>query len=170
MIDNRQDKGHLTVLLKEIKDDLHLSSIGYDVNPTNISFIVHYEAGIIYVDWDDGSPRDIIGYYETVASSPLGNKVFDDTKRSVIGWVGNELICFRSSHGDSRECLAYYSKSGRVMPKNNLFETVGSINGSEIGGAAAFVAIFFRYNFKSMYRDYLEMDEITFKKTYSFSL
>lgn len=166
MIDNTQDNGQLMVHLREIGDDLHLCGIGLGAPPATINFNVQYGSGTIYVDWNDGSPREIIGYYETVASSPLGARVFDDTN-NVIGWVGNEMVYFRSSNGDSRECLAYYSKTGRIMPINNLLSTVGHVDGSEIGGAAAFIAIFFRYNFKSIYRDYLEMGNAEFKKVYA---
>ena len=167
MINNSVDKGQLMVKLKELGDDLYVSEIGLEANSTDLSFYVYYEDGTLYVDWKDGSPKTIIGYYETVATTPFGAKVFDDTQTILLGWVGNEMIYFRSLNGQSSNCLAYYSKSGRIMPINNMLGTVGLIDGSEIGGAAAFIATFFRYNFKSVYRDYLEMDDATFKKAYA---
>ncbi len=174
MINNYQDKGYITIRLKEVGDDLHLCEMGFDLNPDELSFNIDYEDGTIYIDWKDGSPRKTIGYYESTADSVWLAKDYDESTTRVIGSVGQELIYFRSRDVDysagryspDEACLAYYSQAGRITPATQQFSTVGLINGSEIGGAAAFVALFFTYDFKSIYRDYLELDSHTFKARY----
>jgi hypothetical protein len=173
MIDNSVDKGTLTIVVRNTGNGFDLCEMGYSLNPGEEIVDINYENGSIFLMFEDG--KSIIGSYETTPSQ-LGAKVFHDPSQRVIGRVGAELINFIRKDADpdagrlfpDEECLAYYSQSsGRISLTNNLFSTWGIIDGSEIGGAAAFIAIFFAYRFNSMFRDFFVMEEHEFKQKYS---
>lgn len=174
LIDNSQDKGYTWVRLKSSNDILLLREIGFTQEPEEFNFYVDYENGTIYVDWKDGSPNQVIGYYEKDPDHPGFANVYDNKKSRVIGVVGNELIYFRSKEADpsahkyrpDEECLAYYNPSGSITTKN-LLTYMGIINGSELGGAAAFVALNYHFNFHSLYQDFFQWDIETFRRVYS---
>lgn len=169
-MDNSCDKGYLSVLIKGTGDDAELCEFGFTKNPGEKSFWVDYENGKIFIVYDE--EQDVIGTYET-SPGPLGHNVYDYPSKRLIGRVGEGLISFIRKDVDhaagrfmpEEECLAYY-KNGAIKPKNNILANVGLIYGSEIGGAAAFVALFYNYNFKSVFRDYFAMDDAAFKEKY----
>ena len=166
MIDNSTDKGYITVVLRKETDGKHHCKIGFTHNPDEETFYVDYENGKIFIDYSDG--KEVIGTYETNPSSSYGANVFDYPSNRPIGLVGNELIYFYKGNDADRiildgVCLADYSKSGNIALHGHPLDDVGLINGSEIGGAAAFVALFYSYKFISVFRDYFEMDEGSFK-------
>lgn len=173
MIDNSQDKGYIWVRLKSSNDILFLREIGFTQEPDEFNFYVDYENGTILVDWKDGDPSQIIGYYEKNPNDPSLVNVYDNKRSRVIGVVGNELIYFRSKEADSsvhryrpeEECLAYYNKSGSITTLNPL-TYMGFINGGELGGAAAFVALNYYFNFHSVYQDFFSWDIETFHRVY----
>ncbi len=170
-MDNSCDKGYLNVWIKDTEDGIELCKIGFTKNPGEKSVWVDYENGKIFIVYDE--EQDVIGTYET-NPGPLGYNVYDYPSKRLIGRVGEGLISFIRKDVDhaagrfmpEEECLAYYKKSGAIKPLNNILENVGLINGSEIGGAAAFVALFYNYSFKSVFRDYFAMDDAAFKEKY----
>ena len=171
MIDNSQDKGYITVYLKQVGDACVLCEMLIEPKPDEEPFYVDYENGTIFIDSPDG--KTIIGSYETTPSSPFGAKVFAHPSKRVIGCVGGENIYFRRKDEDfaagryipEQECLAYYNNGGAIQPIS-MFPYWGLINGSEIGGAAAFVALFYNFRFESVFRDYFTMDDNSFKEKY----
>lgn len=172
MIDNSQDKGYITIYLKQVGDAFHLCKMGWSQKDGEEPFYVDYENGKIFID--SGNNKSIIGTYETTPSSQYGAKVFDYPSNRVIGLVGNELIHFRRKDVDhsagrfmpEEECLAFYTKSGNISAKD-IITSWGMINGSLIGGAAAFVALFYNYKFQGVFRDYFTMDDKSFKDKHS---
>ena len=171
MIDNSADKGYLTVVVKNEADGKHLCELGFTKKPGEESFYVDYENGSIFIDYSDG--KEIIGTYETTPSSPYGAIVFDYPSNRVIGLVGNELIYYYKGNDTNRiildgDCLADYSMSGSISLHGHPLDDYGLINGSEIGGAAAFVALFYSYKFSCVFRDYFEMDKGSFENKYSY--
>ena len=169
MIDNSADKGYITVVVKKEADGKHLRQIGFTKGPGEESFFVDYVNGKIFIDYSDG--KEILGTYETTPSTPYGSKVFDYPSNRLIGLVGNELIYFYKGSDPNRiildgECLADYSRAGSIAIHGQPLDYWGLINGSEIGGAAAFVALFYSYKFIGMFRDYFEMDKSSFKLKY----
>lgn len=169
-MDNSCDKGYLSVLIKGTGDGAELCEIGFTKNPGEKSFWVDYENGKIFIVYDE--EQDVIGTYET-RPGPFGYNVYDYPSKRLIGRVGEGLISFIRKDVDhaagrftpEEECLAYY-ENGAIKPKNNILAILGLINGSEIGGAAAFVALFYNYSFKSVFRDYFAMDDAAFKEKY----
>lgn len=174
MLDNSHDKGIMSIRFEKNGDSLQLCEMGFLKEPGKSNFYISYEDGCIFVDWGDGSPKDVIGYYQTEKDGVSFSKVLDKTKSRVIGRVGNELIYFCRKEADfaagryspEEECLAFYTKNGNITALGAL-PFVGYINGGEIGGAAAFVAVFFTFGFKSVYRDYFEMDDDGFRKKHA---
>ena len=172
MIDNSQDKGYITVYIKKTGDTWHLCEMGLSQNEGEEPFYVDYENGTIFIDSRDG--KSIIGTYETTPTPPYGAKVFDYPSNRVIGSVGDELIYFRRKDKDfsagryspEEECLAYYTEYGSITALS-VFPYWGMINGSEIGGAAAFVALFYNYSFQGVFRDYFTMDDKSFKEKHA---
>lgn len=174
MVDNSQDKGYTMVRVKQVGNEWHLCEIGFDTNPEESNFYADYENGTIYIDLGDGN-KSTIGYYSPSASGTHTVDVYDRNRSRIIGSVGGELIQFRAREADysagrylpDTEYLAYYNdRSGSITKKDNLLAYVGIINGNIIGGAAAFVALFYSYSFKSIYRDYFELDANSFKEKY----
>lgn len=169
-MDNSCDKGYLSVLIKGTGDGAELCEIGFTKNPGEKSFWVDYENGKIFIVYDE--EQDVIGTYET-SPGPFGYNVYDYPSKRLIGRVGEGLISFIRKDVDhaagrftpEEERLAYY-ENGAIKPKNNILANLGLINGSEIGGAAAFVALFYNYSFKSVFRDYFAMDDAAFKEKY----
>ena len=174
MIDNALDKGYLAIQVKEEQDGFHLLETTFSNDPDIINLYIDYEDGCIFIDWGDGSPRKILGYYESTADSVYLAKVYDRDKTRVIGRVGQELIYFRRKEADpsvgryspEEECLAYYTKNGNITALK-ILPYFGSFFGSEIGGAAAFVAVFTSYNFKSVFFDYLHMEKEQFEQKHA---
>lgn len=173
MIDISQDKGYTMVRLKQAGNEWHLTEIGWELNPGEGNFYVDFENGTIYVD-EGNSTKTIIGYYAPSTDGLHSVDVFNRTKSRIIGSVGNELIQFRAREADysagrymaDTEYLAYYTENGTIRPKENMLSMIGSIQGSVLGGAAAFVALFNAYNFKSIYCDYFDLDKEAFKRKY----
>ncbi|MBR3059840.1 MAG: hypothetical protein IKG89_04430 [Oscillospiraceae bacterium] len=170
MIDNSTDKGYITVIVKKEDDGRHLCKIGFTKGQDEESFYVDYENGEIFIDYSDG--KEIIGTYETTPSSLYGTKVFDYPTNRLLGLVGNELMYFYKGDDANRiildgVCLADYSGAGSITLHGQPLNYYGLINGSGIGGAAAFVALFYSYKFISVFRDYFEMDESAFKAKYA---
>ncbi|MBO4676139.1 MAG: hypothetical protein J5633_01205 [Oscillospiraceae bacterium] len=170
MIDNSSDKGYITVVTKKGDDGKHLCEIGFTKGPDEESFYVDYENGEIFIDYSDG--KEIIGTYESTPSSQYGARVFDYPSNRLIGLVGNELIYFYKGKDADRiildgACLADYSGAGSISLHGHPLDDFGLINGGEIGGAAAFVALFYSYKFIGVFRDYFEMDESSFKIKYA---
>ena len=171
MDNNSQDKGYITVYIKDAGDKQHLCEMGFTQNPDEKPFYVDYENGTIFIDTDD--EKSIIGRYEA-APDPYGFMVYDYPSNRIIGHVGDELIYFRRNDADAsvgrhlpeENCLAYYTKAGSITPTNNLLKHYGIIQGSKIGGAAAFVALFYSYRFESIFRDYFVMDKTSFDTKY----
>lgn len=173
MIDNSQDKGYIFVQLKEVAGEVYLSDMTYARNPEDEHFFyVDFEDGKIFIETDSG--KSIIGTYQTVPG-PYGTIVCDYPSNRIIGHVGGELIYFRKRDEDyaagrympEEECLAYYSESSGSIRGLGLLNFWGCINGSVIGGAAAFVALFYNYNFKGVFRDYFIMDNNSFHDKYA---
>lgn len=175
MLDNSHDKGYITIHIKKTGDEWHLCEMNFAQNSEEEPFYVDYENGTIFIVAGDN--RTIIGSYETTSTTPYRAKVFDYPSNRVIGRVGEELIYFRRKDEDyaagryspEEECLAYYTENGSIT-STSVLPYWGSINGSEIGGAAAFVALFYNYKFKSVFRDYFIMDDSSFKEKYADSL
>lgn len=180
-IDNSQDKGFINVQLRDNGSGLELyEGVGGEYNPfgktneDNLLFHVNYENGCIFVNWGKDSDEDVIGYYEIDKDELLGSRVFDKTKSRTIGRVRNGIIYFRRKEADfsvgrwraEEEVLAYYNESGSIVDLS-MVTYLGYIFGNEIGGAAAFIAIFYEYKCKSKFRDFFEMDDDTFKEKYS---
>lgn len=166
------DQGYLSVTLKKADGKFYLCPMSINEKEDETRFFVDYENGTIFVDFQNGSPKEIIGYYEQQITNPVyGAKVYDSTKTKVIGRVGNELIHFVKQEANpsmgrysaEEKCLAHYTASGNITTLKGL-PFVGHFFGSEIGGAAAFVATFHAYNFQSVYLDYLEMETKAFEK------
>ena len=172
MIDNSQDKGYITVNIKQAEGTWHLCEMSLSQNAGEEPFYVDYENGTIFIV--SGSDKSVIGTYETTSTPPYGAKVFDYPSNRVIGRVGDELIVFRRKDEDysagryspEEECLAYYTKNGSITAKS-LFPYWGMISGSEIGGAAAFIALFYSYSFQSVFRDYFTMDDRAFQEKHA---
>lgn len=167
MINNSQDKGYMWVQLKKIAGEWHLRDLGFtEQTEEEPFFYVDFENGKIFIETDSG--KSIIGTYQTT-SGPYGTIVCDYPSNRIIGHVSDELIYFRRKNEDYTEgryspeedCLAYYTKNGSITALS-IFPYWGCINGSLIGGAAAFVALFYNYNFKSVFRDYFVMDNKAF--------
>lgn len=174
MLDNSQDKGIMSIRFEKTGNGLQLCETGFLKEPGKSNFYISYEDGCIFVDWGDGFPKDVIGYYQTGKDGAAFSKVLDKTKSRVIGRVGKELIYFCRKEADftagryspEEECLAFYTKNGNITALSTS-QFVGYINGGEIGGAAAFVAVFFTFKLKSIYRDYFEMDNNEFRKKHA---
>ena len=169
MIDNTQDMGYICIELKKQNDSFYLCERSmFGNNPDTFSYYIDYKDGCIFIDLGENTPKKIIGYYESTADQYGLVKVYDSSKERVIGRVGNELIYFVKDDipYSLGECLAYYTSSGNITAKDNLLQYYGIICGSEKGGAAAFVAVFNSYIFKCIFRDFFEMDTVSFKKTY----
>ena len=173
VLDNSQDKGYITVRIKKSEDVFYLSEVSFDTLQDETNFYVDYEGGKIYIEFKEGA--EVIGYYDTTPDSNGMAKVYDRSRERVIGRVGGELIYFRKNEADlsvgryspEEACLAYYNKSGSITATNNLLTYRGLINGSEIGGAAAFVALLYSYNFKSIYRDFYEIEFAAFQEKHA---
>ena len=171
MDNNVQDKGYITVYIKDTGDKRHLCEMGFAQNPDEKPFYVDYENGTIFIDTND--EKSIIGRYEATPG-PYGFMVYDYPSNRVIGHVGDELIYFRRKDADAsvgrylpeEDCLAYYTKAGSITPTNNILTRYAIIQGSKIGGAAAFVALFYNYRFESIFRDYFVMDKTSFDTKY----
>ncbi len=165
------NKGYIRINLKKAGEDkLYLQEIGFSKKEDDSYFYVDYCNGEIFISWADTEKPEIIGYYEQKEKG-LAN-VYDDTKSRVIGSVGDGLIYFRKKDPDpsvgrylpEEECLAWYSEHGSITPTTNKLCTVGVIHDTaSTGGAAAFVAIFHAYKFRSLFRDFFEMDFASFK-------
>ena len=172
MIDNSQDKGYITVYLKQVEDAWHLCETRLSQDEGEEPFYVNYENGTIFII--SGDDKSIIGTYETTPNSRDGAKVFDYSSKRVIGRVEEEVIYFRRKDEDysagryspEEDCMAYYSKNGSITAISVL-PYWGMISGSEIGGAAAFVALFYNYRFQSVFRDYFTMDDKSFKEKHA---
>ena len=165
------DKGYTCIQLKNNGECYELCKMCYSEKQGIINFYIYYEDGRIYVDLEDGSPQKTIGYYEQHADPVYGAKVFDRSKQRVIGRVGGDQIFFRSQEADppsgkylpDEECLAYYTKNGNITALS-LLPYWGFFRGTELGGAAAFIAIFYACSFKSVFCDYFEMNSDSFKE------
>ena len=173
MIDNSTDKGYITVVVKQEDDGIHLCKVEFPRGADEASFYVNYENGEIFINSSD--QKKTIGTYETVLSSPYGAKVFDFPSNRLIGFVGNEFIYFYKGDDANRilegDCLAYYSEAGSItLPGSSPLDYWGLINGSEIGGAAAFIALFYNYRIISIFRDFFEMDYNSFMNKHPFTL
>jgi len=175
MLDNSKDKGYLSIRLKETESGYELCEYKIFKGENESNFYVDYEDGTIYIDWGDGSPRNVIGYYEQDTVIPSFYNVWDATKTKIIGKVGKETIYFRKNDVDysagrympDENCLAWYTQNGNITTTRNLLEYMGTINGGEFGGAAAFVAIFYAYKFFGVFYDYFVMDYSQFKVKYA---
>lgn len=178
MSNNSNDKGYLKIILNRTQNgyDLCKKTFLFKENPEEVPFYIDYENGTIFIV--KGNDKIIIGSYETTPH-PYGVKVFDDLTNRLIGRVNNEdgLIYFCREDADfaagkylpEEECLAYY-KPGEIITSitsHNEFTIWGLINGSAIGGAAAFVAVFYNYRFNSVFRDYFTMDDSDFKEKHA---
>lgn len=169
MINNSNDKGTLTVRLKSTEAGLRLCEMGFIMDPEEENFYVEYENGTIF--FIIGDDKTIIGSYESTPG-PYNAKVLHYPSNRLIGFVGEELICFCKdadravgSYIPEKKCLAYYTGSGRITPADNPLATLGLIDGGEIGGAAAFIAFNYTYT-NSVFRDYFTMDDSAFKEKY----
>lgn len=170
MADNPNDKGYITVILKQEENEHYLCEVGFTRNPGEKPFYVDYENGIISIKFSDR--EEIIGTYEP-ASGPYEANVYDYPSHRRIGRVGNELILFCRKEEDYKagrytpeeECLAYYGNGG--IKGTDLLTCWGTIHGSDAGGAAAFVALFYNYKFNSVFRDYFTMEDSAFKTKYA---
>jgi len=168
---NSQDKGYTCIRLKPVDGRYHLCDLTPD--DSNVAFYIDYEDGKIFIDWHNGT-KEIIGYYEQICDETYLAKVYDRTREKVIGRVGKEMIYFRKNDIDyaaeryspEESLLAYYNKSGSITGLR-LLPHLGLFNGSELGGAAAFVAIFYSYRFESVFYDYFNMDTYDFMQKYS---
>lgn len=167
MLREQTDKGCMYIRLRKTESGLCLCDMKPVKEPDENNLMVQYENGCIFIDWNDGSTKDIIGHYRRTADSSEYYEVLDKDFNCVIGKVGEELIKFRKDSGGDpqEELLAFYTENGGITALSVL-PYVGSINGSLTGGAAAFVAVFYTYRFKSVYRDFFEMDTETFKAVY----
>lgn len=174
MIDNARDKGYIQVHVKQQGNEFYLCEMGFTQDPADL-FYVDYENGTIYIDEGNGK-RDIIGYYAPCANGPYAAEVYNASKSRVIGLVGGELIRFRAYEPDysvgrylpEEKTLANWNeRNGNITPHANPMCHVGYINGSEVGGAAAFIALFYAYRFNSIYRDYFVMETSDFNAKYS---
>lgn len=165
------DKGYTTIRLKKAGEVWQLQDMNLYANEGEEDFYIDYEDGTIFLDWHDGKPREVIGYYQQQPDSSGLVSVYDSTRQRIIGRVGSELIFFRKREADpaagrcspEETCLAYYTKNGSITTLKAL-PYVGRFNGSEPGGAAAFVAIFYSYRFESIYRDYFLLETETFRE------
>lgn len=174
MIDNSQDKGYLAIQLEETDNGFYLREQSFLERPNVFDFFIDYEDGTIFIDLNDGEPRKVIGHYEKTLDERGMARVYDASKSRVIGRVGGELIFFVLAEADrsanrflpEQKCLAWYTSSGTITSSNSVLERLGNFNGSEIGGAASFVATFFTYNFHSVFKDYFYMDADAFRAKY----
>ena len=82
------------------------------------------------------------------------------------------------------ECLAYAEENGAVKLSDDYYSTSGLLNYSllssvgfidsmnrgdtsaQLGGAAAFIATFYNYNFNCIFSDYFLLDADEFSKKY----
>ena len=164
-------KGYTSITLKDDGESLYLQPTSFVDKEDEFTFFIDYEDGKIFIDYQDGTPTKIIGYYEQQADDPRYAKVFDSTKERVIGRVGNEFIIFVKHEADpsvgrysaEEKCLAYYTENGSITGLRAL-PFIGRFQGNDFGGPAAFVAVFYAYNFKSVFRDYLEMEKEAFEE------
>lgn len=165
------DKGCMYIRLKKTESGLCLCDMKPVKEPDENNLRVQYENGCIFIDWDDGSPKDVIGHYRrTTGITAPGTEYYDVLNKDltcVIGKVGEEIIkfCKDNDGRPQEELLAFYTENGGITALS-ILPYVGSIKGSLIGGAAAFVAVFYTYRFKSVYHDFFEMDTETFKAVY----
>ena len=171
MIDNSQDKGNLSVTVRETENGLELCESSFVDKPEEFSVFIEYEDGNIFLN--DGNKITVFGHYETLPG-PFGCKVIDHNTNDVIGYVSEDCIYFckteeapgTDSFYPERECLAYTTNSGRITALN-LLTGLGLINGSAVGGAAAFVAFFYNYKISSIFRDYWIMEKAAFKEKHA---
>lgn len=174
MYNSFSDKGYMMVKIKSVAEEWHLCEMSILDKTDEQSFFVDYEDGKIFIV--SGDDKSIIGTYEKneKATNPDEFLVLDYPSQCVIGRICGELIYFRRRDEDpgvgryrpEEECLAYFTQNGSITAKSVL-PNWGYINGSIIGGAASFVALFYNYNFKSVFRDYYTMNEGSFKEKYA---
>ena len=152
---------------------------------------VEFEKGVIYKKWTD-APTDILGYYDTAPVLDGDRnvyRVFDPSKKQVIAKLADELIYFIRTEEQSRYkfmpdevCLAYYGETGGIKPAVSrlncfglsrwaLLSEVGfTLNcrslEDAIGGAAAFVAYMYNFNFHCIFSDFFVMGYEEFDKKY----
>ena len=167
MADTQMDKGRMCIRLKIADDKLYLRDMNLVKDPEEVNLLVGYEDGCIFIDWKT-SGREVIGYYRREENNSEYYEVLDKSADRVIGRVGDEIIHFykeNSGYTQTGECLAFYTQNGGITVLRS-FPYVGSIDGGLIGGAAAFVAIFYAYRIKSVYRDFFDMDIDTFREVH----
>lgn len=171
MINNSQDKGYISVTVRRTENGLELIEFPFSSNPDEFSVFVDYEDGNISLT--EAGETTVFGHYETVPG-PLGCKVIDHDTNGVLGYVSGDLIYFCSpdeapgtglSHSDWK-CLAYTTEHGRITALD-LLTGWGLINGSAIGGAAAFVAFLFNYKIDCIFKDYFKMEHNAFMEKHA---
>ena len=169
MIDNSQDKGYIKIDVRKTDTGHELCKDCYSYNSNEFPVYIDYEDGSI--SWNDGDEVTVIGHYETVPG-PYGCKVTDHNTNDLIGYVYEDLIYFCHPPKNplfefsDRECLAYITDAGRITAKN-LLNTWGVINGSAIGGAAAFMAFLFNYKIDCIFKDYFKMEHNAFMEKHA---
>lgn len=171
MIDNSQDKGYITVNVRKTENGHELCKMGFQNNPGEEPIYVDYENGMVF--FVNGENKDIFGRYET-APGPNGCRIFDYPSNKVIGYVFAESIFFCKQdvdhnagiHSPDWKCLAYTTNGGRIVAED-LLTSWGLINGSSIGAAAAFVALFYNYKINCIFRDYFKMNDADFQTKYA---
>ncbi len=169
-----------------------IPNYGEERPKTEHNSYVDFENGVIYKKWGD-APTDILGYYDTAPvldSNRNVYRVFDPSKKQVLAKLADEMIYFIRTEEQSRYkfmpdevCLAYYSeKSGSIKPEVGrlkcfglsqwaLTESVGFTQNCRsledaIGGAAAFVAYMYNFNFHCIFSDFFVMGYEEFDKKY----
>lgn len=175
MIDNSQDKGYISVTVRRTENGLELCKSSFSDNPDEFSVFIDYEDGNILMN--DGNDTTVIGHYETVPG-PHGCKVIDHDTNDLIGYVSGDLIYFCHPSKNPLyakdpffECLdkawlATITDAGRITARD-FFTGWGLINGSAIGGAAAFVAFFFNYKVDCIFKDYFKMEHNAFMEKHA---
>lgn len=164
-------KGYITINLK--KDSLELCELGiFGAAEDEMTFYADYEDGRVFIDWGDGSEKQVIGYYEPAISVPYTVVVYDKIRSNMIGRVGGEWICFikeTTEQGKAfpeQKMIASYTQNGSIT-KLDYMSDVSIINGDITGGAAAFVALFHEFDFKCVFSDFFLMEDNAFMKKHA---
>lgn len=177
MVDNSEDKGYVEVLLKETENGPELCKkiFLFEKDPGEKSFYVNFENGTIFISYAGDDEKTIIGTYDTTPGHLIDVRVYDYPTKCLIGRITDGCISFNRNGVDygaikgipDEVCLAWYTQAGRIETTDFRRENVGYIIGNVIGGAAAFIAIFYNFRIISIFRDFYCMDKNAFDEKYA---
>ncbi len=180
MVDNSEDKGYVEIILKKTEDGLELCKkivLRIEEENKEMSFYASFENGTIFVEFSGDDEKTIIGTYDTTPCRLIGTRVYAYPTKRLIGRIDSDGYIHFDRNGvvyenildiSDEECLAYY-ESGTIEACGgfSLIKLVGRIVGNKVGGAAAFIAIFYNFRIISIFHDFYCMDKNAFDEKYA---